>query len=112
MPNLPPKRCGSPGCKQFVPAFTKYCEEHQSKMWKKIDCNRGGKDKFYDSKAWRTIREYVLARNPLCRLCEGNQAVLVDHIIPRQQGGADLDLDNLQSLCQSCHNQKTAKERR
>jgi len=27
----------------------------------------------------------------------------VDHIIPLHQGGAAVDLDNLQTLCRDCH---------
>lgn len=35
---------------------------------------------------------------------------IVDHIIPIEQGGKRLAKDNVQSLCQTCHNQKTAKD--
>lgn len=112
MPNLPPKRCGSPGCKEFVPAFTRYCDQHQKQSWKKTDYNRGGKDPFYDSKPWRELRAYVLAQEPICRACKHNAAKLVDHIIPRAKGGAELSLDNLQALCWPCHNQKTGRERK
>ena len=34
----------------------------------------------------------------------------VDHIIPLQQGGAEYDLSNLQSLTRACHFAKTARE--
>jgi 5-methylcytosine-specific restriction endonuclease McrA len=33
----------------------------------------------------------------------------VDHITPKAQGGTD-DLSNLQSICDPCHAEKTARE--
>jgi 5-methylcytosine-specific restriction protein A len=35
---------------------------------------------------------------------------IADHITPRNQGGKD-DLLNLQTLCDSCHAVKSAKEK-
>lgn len=69
---------------------------------------------FYNTKEWKTLRLTVLERDHyLCQSClkkglyvDGNQ---VDHIIPRSQGGADT-LNNLQTLCKSCHREKTAQE--
>lgn len=57
---------------------------------------------------WRRIRMMHLADEPLCQRC-GGAANVVDHIIPKAQGGTD-DEENLQSLCESCHNRKTACE--
>jgi 5-methylcytosine-specific restriction endonuclease McrA len=37
-------------------------------------------------------------------------AAMVDHIVPIRQGGAALDMNNLQSLCWSCHCAKSIKE--
>jgi 5-methylcytosine-specific restriction protein A len=34
----------------------------------------------------------------------------VDHVQPIKEGGARFDAANLQSLCVSCHNAKTARE--
>jgi HNH endonuclease. len=34
----------------------------------------------------------------------------VDHIQPIRLGGEVYDLDNLQTLCKSCHNRKSGKE--
>lgn len=56
-----------------------------------------------------------LVRNPLCAECdkagEVVAATLVDHVIPLSQGGADHE-SNYQGLCATCHNRKTAKERK
>lgn len=72
--------------------------------------------KFYKSPYWRRIRSAILKRdNHLCQECkrqgkvkEGN---FVDHIKNKHQGG-DEDFSNLETLCASCHNRKTAKERK
>ena len=68
----------------------------------------------YDNR-WRKIRAAQLAMEPLCRMClaEGKYtpATDVDHIIPHR-GNPRLmyDVDNLQSLCHSCHSRKTVLE--
>lgn len=66
---------------------------------------------------WRRARAAALKRdNYLCVVCARRghvtKAVTVDHIIPRSKGGAVLDQDNLQSLCQDCHDVKTNAEDR
>ena len=65
--------------------------------------------KFYHSKQWQAMRKAVLNDEPFCRIC-GRPAKIVDHIQPIKQGGAALDIANLQPLCQACHNAKTNKE--
>ncbi|MFW1676442.1 HNH endonuclease [Pontibacter sp. JAM-7] len=53
--------------------------------------------------------------NGLCQPClQSNRitaAVAVDHIIPKAQGGTDADT-NLQAICKTCHDAKTADESR
>lgn len=55
-----------------------------------------------------------MARSPLCAECLKRGVVtegqLVDHIIPIADGGAEMDIDNLQVLCAACHNRKHAGE--
>ena len=43
-------------------------------------------------------------------LKKGAELVMVDHIVPIRFGGRSLDMDNLQSLCWSCHSAKSIKE--
>ena len=38
-------------------------------------------------------------------------AQMVDHIVPINKGGARLDIENLQSLCNACHARKSAKDK-
>lgn len=70
--------------------------------------------KFYQSSAWRRLRAEKIARNPLCEECHKmgiiEQGTVVDHIVPINQGGAPLSLDNLQTLCDRCHNRKSGRE--
>jgi 5-methylcytosine-specific restriction protein A len=35
---------------------------------------------------------------------------VADHVLPLKDGGARFDWANLQALCVSCHNRKTAGE--
>lgn len=63
---------------------------------------------------WKKTRRAVLDREPFCRSCAAlgyeTPATTVDHIIPRARGGTDSD-DNLQPLCNDCHDGKTAREK-
>lgn len=40
------------------------------------------------------------------------EAVIVDHVVELKDGGAELSPDNSMSLCRSCHNKKTAREKK
>lgn len=82
-----------------------------------IDLNRLKSDyeyrhKFYLSKQWRNLREYKISLNPLCEHCLKEdklvQAIDVDHIVDiKDNPYLALDINNLQSLCKSCHSKKT-----
>lgn len=82
--------------------------------------------KFYSSKAWRSLRDLILIENPFCccERCEKSEnplpANVVDHNRPinhndpydTQNGkyGEPLDRKNLTAMNSSCHNRKTAIE--
>lgn len=80
--------------------------------------NRGNRaednSKFYKSRAWQKIRLQVLMSEPLCRTCYlkgiDTPAQVVDHITPISEGGSKTDSNNLQPLCNSCHNRKSGTE--
>ena len=69
---------------------------------------------FLSSTAWKRVRDRYRGRWPLCELCALRGltvgAQCVDHIIPRDRGGALFDGRNLQSLCLDCHGLKTRVE--
>lgn len=70
---------------------------------------------FYNTVAWLRLRAYVLADEPMCRMHKAMGRMVpaedVDHIIPINKGGPELDIENLQPLCHPCHSIKTAAER-
>ena len=64
---------------------------------------------FYKSKQWRLFAADYIANHPDCAVsgCP-NPATHVDHIRAVHKGGAHFDDANLQPLCLSHHNSKTA----
>lgn len=66
---------------------------------------------FYKTTAWRHTREQVLLRDySTCVRC-GLSGNIVDHIVPSEDDWEDrLNIDNLETLCQRCHNLKTKRE--
>lgn len=67
---------------------------------------------FYQSREWRALvaqrkrdHDYLLA---LSR-CRRGERLILDHIVERKDGGADLDPSNTQWLTQTEHAKKTAK---
>ena len=69
----------------------------------------------YDSPRWKELRDEKLAAYPYCEEChkkgKRSYATIVDHIIAIKDGGDPWDWHNLRSLCDSCHNRKSARER-
>ena len=65
----------------------------------------------YYSARWKRLRKMVLCRDPICKICNRRASTSVDHIIPVTQGGKE-EMDNLQGLCEKCHNRKSAKEKK
>ena len=121
-----PKKAGSacewPGC-PVIHYNGKYCDEHMAerkstyaKTYKKKESRKHLLD-FYNSRAWKGLRQHHITRNPLCKSCELEGLIVpadhVDHIIEiRDDWDKRLDSNNLQSLCISCHSKKTLKERK
>lgn len=75
-------------------------------------------DPFYHSKAWKRVRRLALERDQgMCQDCmdrfragwgiKPHRADMVHHIIPREERpDLELNLSNLRSLCNECHNKK------
>lgn len=67
--------------------------------------------KWYHTAHWTRLRLVVLARDPICKACGRAASAVVDHIKAHKGLWAlFVDLANLQGLCATCHNIKTATE--
>ena len=116
MPLRAPTPCRQPGCGAVL-TTPGYCDAHRVARHRDYGRARRGFDTelgFYQSAAWRAVRAAFLRAHPVCRLCAARgllvAARVVDHDTPIKDGGAKYDESNLQCLCTSCHNAKTARE--
>lgn len=111
MPLSPPTICSSPGCSQLA-RKAQLCPTHGTRRSERSEATRQ-RDRFYSTARWLRFRAYYLAKHPLCVDCEEQGRVRaakdVDHIVPRAQGGADLDENNVRGLCRPCHSRRTMK---
>lgn len=55
---------------------------------------------------WPDIRDQILKRDPICKVCHSRRSVQVDH----KKNGDDHSSFNLQGICEPCHKKKTAQE--
>ena len=111
MARKPKVACTFKGCSNLVEAGNGgLCPEHTKKRHKWDNRNRNDADvvKIYSTAAWRKVRRLALQRDSgWCVMCGERPADVVDHIRELKDGGAPYALDNLQSLCNSCHAKKT-----
>ncbi|WP_443217487.1 HNH endonuclease [Sporolactobacillus sp. CQH2019] len=121
-------QCNYSSCHKLIPQDQRYCPIHKrfeikqkqkwTKTYNKTRYERNPLTENYHTSQWRKLREAVLARDfHLCQEClrHGHikSASHVDHI----KAAVDhpklfWDMDNLQSLCVSCHSHKTIEEQR
>lgn len=115
MPSKPLRPCRHPRC----PELTKdgWCDAHRPQKATKAKKRRSAEWHWmYLTDTWtRDLRPTQLLLEPFCRECAKYglrvRATRVDHVDPHR-GDWDkfIDRTNLQSLCESCHNRKTARE--
>ena len=74
-------------------------------------CSRTCQWKFHGHYFWDSARIYVKRRDRyICAICGRryrSRELEVDHIVEIARGGAALEYSNLQTLCRSCHKNKT-----
>lgn len=118
--NKPFKICREFGCNNLTKES--YCKDHEHMKKERHKRYNKQRDpvlvKFYNSKEWRMLRDYIMAINHyLCIQCSvpGIKPVIanvVDHIIPvTVDWSLRLVPSNCQPLCHDCHNKKTAEDR-
>ena len=86
------------------------CTAKLGKVYNKFKRNKTSAD-IYKSNRWKKLRQIQLSLEPFCISC-GRPAVIVDHIKEIKDGGDAYDLNNLQSMCISCHNTKTSNQKK
>lgn len=122
MPRAAPSQCTYPNCPELTYIGSR-CSKHRVVRDSAKDNQYRNREerreftKFYQSLEWRKLRQYHITRNPLCVKCQeaGLTVVadVVDHIEEiRDNPTRRLDATNLQSLCHSCHNNKTVAVRK
>ena len=112
------KTCNKIGCNNLISRKQNppYCEEHIHEIKRYRNKLRASKkdkfDDFYNSPAWKNMRDYILSKNNyLCEECKKENrytsADTVHHIVHlRAEGGWELRLkeSNLMAICRTCHN--------
>lgn len=109
------KLCSYPMCNKIQKESR--CAEHRAKQRGSFTEKGSVQEKFYHSTRWRKLRKYYITKNPLCVECKekgrDEPARVVDHIISiRDNYSLRTKESNLQSLCTSHHNSKSALSRK
>lgn len=110
MPSAAPKPCSQPGCRALVRDGTSRCEQHKREAWTK----KATTTKRITGRRLQALRQSLFTRQPLCVQCEGMGLTVLatqrDHILSLEEGGTDTE-DNVQALCEPCHDAKSLAER-
>lgn len=118
MASRPLRPCKHPGCAELTREG--WCSRHKPKHTRRASAEYHS---WYLLPVWTDrLRPQQLAREPFCRYCAAKYppgdprhrtyATVVDHVIPhRGDWLLFIAPSNHQSLCKSCHDRKTARER-
>lgn len=116
---MPMRNCQHPMCRVKVELPSRYCTEHMgyhdkeyNKHVRTNDFNRKY-DEFYHSTPWLKQRRHKLMVQPLCEVClRSGRMTTADMVHHKEElrspNGWEkrLDLDNLESICYTCHNKE------
>ena len=131
MPNVAPRPCKQPGCRQLT-ASGAYCSAHAKQHRQQADARRGSSTERGYGYKWQQASKKFLRAHPLCQ-CEDCQegkvrlrpASVVDHKIPHRlkdalNSGDKIrigkaqklfwDQGNWQAMNKQCHDKKTASK--
>lgn len=109
------KLCGHPGCNKLViEPHRYYCPVHQmlhDKQRKESAFKGATRYANYNTPEWKALRTKIIKQRGKCELCGSTYRLQVHHIIPaRVRPDLFLNENNLQVLCQTCHNTQTQNE--
>ena len=109
----PLRPCNHSGCPNLV--ISGRCPQHSKQVQQQYDRQRGSAvERGYDYQ-WAKFRAIYLSAHPLCTMCEDKgyivKADLIHHKTPLDQGGSKYNEDNLQALCNDCHEEIHGKDR-
>jgi 5-methylcytosine-specific restriction enzyme A len=105
MPTAALRPCPYSGCRSLVRKGP--CANHQGrKEWSTAGVSRQARG--YGA-AWERTRREVMVEEPVCRICGQRPSAMVDHIVPKAEGGTD-ERSNLRGVCKRCHQVKSARE--
>lgn len=124
--------CAEPGCHTIIPFSDRYCSIHAKAHQSELRGYRNRRSKlrhqryynlyerdqeanaFYHSKQWKSIRDYVTARDMYTDGVDGSvlddHDLIVDHIVRRDLVDDPLETSNLWCLSRRHHNLKTKLE--
>jgi 5-methylcytosine-specific restriction enzyme A len=102
-------------CKMYRDEVLK--PQQKKRITEQLGRTRESQEGFYNSPAWKKIRDQRRRENPICQECERKGIIrpmnVVDHIIPIDEDPAlALYYDNTQSLCTGCHVRKTNNDKK
>lgn len=113
MPSVPSyTKCQHLGCKEKRSRFNSFCLAHGGRDTLPVSKKRAEQNALYNTGYWRSIRAVQLSKHPLCASCltvgRVTPANHVDHVFPWTQINEEAFYRNIfQSLCHSCHGEKT-----
>ncbi len=131
MPRM--KRCRANGCHQMVAYESRYCKQHEylanddkpkrdysryNQVTRHKDENKSNQYAFYRTRQWVHLRQQALERDHyVCQYCRLSNVVTpaktVDHLRPLELFPDDgAKLNNLATICRSCHAFKTKWEQK
>lgn len=104
--------CKLQGCHRIATNDNGYCTAHRSNSHRLSERTQE-RLPIYKTAAWQKLRLHALKRSPICQDCTVKAASIVHHIKQaRDYPELQFDLDNLQTLCVTCHNRKSQQEQR
>lgn len=105
-----PRPCARPGCPELVTDDPR-CPTHRRARRRRQDDRRGSSTARGYGSRWQRIRKSLLARYPLCVMCQAEgrveAATEVDHIDGNSRNN---DRENLRPLCKPCHSRRTIRD--